>query len=735
MRILLRIFFWLLGIALVGWIGYMIYDMTNWKNNLLPEKIFCSKDEKVLVIHRPNSFEWGQFEFPTLNENKAILDPILSNLESNCHVYLSKKRNLILLENQSSWNKSSIQQLLEKSKLRFSFQEEGIKIEQFNAYFKNNKLLIYKYEEDIEGQEFNWGQLDRNSSASIVSFEKSVVSFVDIFVKNENTIEFHSKNANGIKGRVIDEVAIFQAYIPSKSKGYQFYERDYLGSIDASFKNSPIFNVVETGIVGFQLDGKSIFLCDFKEGQNLVQNLNEYFQRQEDNTMKGNYENIVFSDKIGLSKGNYFIETIDDMAIISSDESAIELIKTEIESGKVWLYNEEEIKKNFKDLPQSVSYRSFGQQKNSSISVLGDKIIQTEVKYKPDHLKINTDLEYLSVSINGKIQDFVTFSGRGNLVCLTENGDLIGIENGVKTWKKNLGEKAIGGIQVVKSGKTEFLVLNTSKSIHTLSRFGKYQIGYPVNISGFNITCPANAFILKDQISVGIVNQNNELLVYNSSGERSKLVQIPEKDSWQQLDFFARESKLCVLLKGENKICVYNVDKKELIESFDVSPYSMVCDIPNSSLLFYPNKGFLKYWKYGKSKIENNEKDSLKSNKKEISSDIVINTKYLDSASYVISKSRSMLIVSKNESEILLETDFGNSSISFSDIFMNSFEELYFAVADGAENKLYLYDGKGKNYVKGFIEGTKKVSLNQTNGFSLTVTTIIDGYIVQYLIK
>jgi hypothetical protein len=94
-----------------------------------------------------------------------------------------------------------------------------------------------------------------------------------------------------------------------------------------------------------------------------------------------------------------------------------------------------------------------------------------------------------------------------------------------------------------------------------------------------------------------------------------------------------------------------------------------------------------------------------------------------------------MLIVSKNESEILLETDFGNSSISFSDIFMNSFEELYFAVADGAENKLYLYDGKGKNYVKGFIEGTKKVSLNQTNGFSLTVTTIIDGYIVQYLIK
>jgi hypothetical protein len=190
-----------------------------------------------------------------------------------------------------------------------------------------------------------------------------------------------------------------------------------------------------------------------------------------------------------------------------------------------------------------------------------------------------------------------------------------------------------------------------------------------------------------------------------------------------------------VLLKGENKICVYNVDKKELIESFDVSPYSMVCDIPNSSLLFYPNKGFLKYWKYGKSKIENNEKDSLKSNKKEISSDIVINTKYLDSASYVISKSSSMLIVSKNESEILLETDFGNSSISFSDIFMNSFEELYFAVADGAENKLYLYDGKGKNYVKGFIEGTKKVSLNQTNGFSLTVTTIIDGYIVQYLIK
>jgi hypothetical protein len=56
-------------------------------------------------------------------------------------------------------------------------------------------------------------------------------------------------------------------------------------------------------------------------------------------------------------------------------------------------------------------------------------------------------------------------------------------------------------------------------------------------------------------------------------------------------------------------------------------------------------------------------------------------------------------------------------------------------VSDGMENGVYLYDEKGRMYVKGKIEGTKKVSLNQASGYSVTLATVVDGYIIQYLVK
>ena len=73
--------------------------------------------------------------------------------------------------------------------------------------------------------------------------------------------------------------------------------------------------------------------------------------------------------------------------------------------------------------------------------------------------------------------------------------------------------------------------------------------------------------------------------------------------------------------------------------------------------------------------------------------------------------------------------------MSSANIYRNSFKETYFSVVDGNENNVYLYDSKGRMYVKGVIEGSKKVSLNQTAGFSITLTTIVDGYLIQYFIK
>jgi hypothetical protein len=119
----------------------------------------------------------------------------------------------------------------------------------------------------------------------------------------------------------------------------------------------------------------------------------------------------------------------------------------------------------------------------------------------------------------------------------------------------------------------------------------------------------------------------------------------------------------------------------------------------------------------------------------EISSDVIVASQSIDSILYTISLSGNQAFVSKNGKDVMFEKDLANSQINSGDVFKNSFKEIYFAVVDGMENGVYLYDEKGRMYVKGKIEGTKKVSLNQASGYSVLVTTVVDGYIIQYLVK
>ena len=115
--------------------------------------------------------------------------------------------------------------------------------------------------------------------------------------------------------------------------------------------------------------------------------------------------------------------------------------------------------------------------------------------------------------------------------------------------------------------------------------------------------------------------------------------------------------------------------------------------------------------------------------------DVITTVQSIDSTIYAISLSGNKAHISKNGREVVFEKDFANSRINSGDIYKNSFKETYFSVLDGIENGVYLYDEKGRMYVKGKIEGTQKVSLNQATGYSISVTTVVDGYIIQYLVK
>jgi hypothetical protein len=729
MRLINKIFIWIGLFGLIIWICYLVFQLTSWKNSLEPSSIFSSKDEQVLVLNKPNSFEWAQIEFSTLNENRNLVNPLLSNLPSNSRVYISKKRNLILVEGLSTWTIDDVKVLLKKSNFRFSITDNELKIEQFQAVFKNNKLLIYKYEDGIEGLDFDWSQLDKNATASLVRFNKSKIDFLDIFIKNENTVEYHSKNAGNIKGKLIDDISIFHSYVPANSSGYQFFETSYLISVDPVFKKSPVSRFINNGIISYSYKGNTVLMCDFKEGQNLVQNLNDYFKLQENNTLKGLYNNLNISSRLIKNITSYFVSTIDNIAILSASEEINNAVLEEIQLGKTWLYNDDDLLRNNKNLPKLVSYRSFSSMKNSSISVVGDKLIQTDVKFRSEKLLLNTDLDYLSILIAKKVHDFTSFNGKGNMVCVTDNGDILGIENGIKTWRKTMVDKPIGDIQILKSKDNEFVVITGTNSIHVLDKYGKYLNNFPLKIDKSNIVCQSNAYFSNGQVFAGFVDDKNQINVYDSHGNRIKSLQVSIRDSWQKLDFFTSNSKLHVILQGIEKCAIYNLNEQSLTKEFNDASSFKICDAPNSTIVAYSKNGKLHGWQFGKDEVINSDDTKLPY------AEIILSAKQLDSILYTFSVSNTKLIVAKNYSEVMFEKDFGASRISTGDIYQNNFREIYFTVVSGDENGIYLYDSQGRMYVKGMIEGTKKAVLTQTPGYSVSLTTLINGYLVQYNIK
>jgi hypothetical protein len=271
------------------------------------------------------------------------------------------------------------------------------------------------------------------------------------------------------------------------------------------------------------------------------------------------------------------------------------------------------------------------------------------------------------------------------------------------------------------------LVITGSKSIHIIDRYGKYAEGYPIKWTKSDFTCTSNAFINKGQISVGVYSSTNTLILFNSAGKLSKEIKVGQIEGVENLDFFSIENKLHVSMKTLDRVVIYSIDEKKVVKEIASINSARLTDIPNAS--------FISCSRDGKLVQINFPNDESKEEGEDIMADVITTVQSIDSTIYAISLSGNKAHISKNGSEVVFEKDFANSRINSGDIYKNSFKETYFSVLDGIENGVYLYDEKGRMYVKGKIEGSKKVSLNQASGYSVSVTTVVDGYIIQYLVK
>ena len=102
------------------------------------------------------------------------------------------------------------------------------------------------------------------------------------------------------------------------------------------------------------------------------------------------------------------------------------------------------------------------------------------------------------------------------------------------------------------------------------------------------------------------------------------------------------------------------------------------------------------------------------------------------------SKNPTLIVQSRNTLHFINQQgiEFGKLQVPFGEIEHANYFNLnsgktVVSVIDGLENNVYLYNMAGTKLIDRTLEGKTKVSVS-SNGQGLTITTVVDNYVIQY---
>jgi hypothetical protein len=730
-----RYFFIALGIASLLWIGYVAADLIDQRNAFAPTSVFGKEDGKVLVLNRMNEADLSLLPFKTTPKNHEIINSIKPHLTKIKSLFISATRRVILIETDTEWNKNSVNELLKQTGL--TFKSTGLKSFEAAGYeIEYHKKSLYFHAPDIETTTSeSWGNFDRKSSAVIVDFSTETPSVLEVYFRQDGKVEFITKNLKGLKGKHIDDKAIFASGLPKNLKKYHFYQKEFAAFSDPVFESGPMNSWVKTGFVAFEFKGKKALVTDYLEDKSPIGILNKLLKTEESDEQHGFFQGAQLSSDFPSSlKSGFHIFIEGDFVVISEEEWVGTDIVGQLKLENTLSSEQYAMDDIFKDLPSRVSERYCNGDTRYTKTVykfkllethLGNKLFENLTIPKVEHTEDEENEpsahdESVTYKIDAKIKDFIAFNGKGNFVALTETGELMSYANGRMNWIKNLNSKTIGGINFIE--EYQFILVTTKNAIHLLDKSGKYVTGGPVSLGSKTPTQQANQFNFKGRMYLTYPDVNGHVVVYDA--RRKKISAFPHGLSkvTSPIDIWVSQEKLFFGILNNSAFVMLEAEKKREYRSFPL-PGESISIISNNELFLLTSEGgqlSCVNQKGIKTDIRSGTKGKLMASDKGTKESYMSNFNHGQIQFYGTSGSflGKINTESKEPEFWMIQTIDGKS---------------YVPVVDGLDNNVYVYELDGAKITDRAFEGSKKCMLSRAKD-DLILTTIVDKYLVQYRI-
>lgn len=718
-----------LGVIALLWTGYVAIDLIDKKDELAPLQYFGKEDGSILIIHRQNEVDLSTINFKTTEGNSILINSLSFESANVKSVFLSEKRSHILLESNELWSRELVRKLFNTSTESLDFSGiNSFKTGKYEGEIYRNRLYLSQQKFNTTVSENNWTKHDVKSSASLVQFNTADFTLTDIYFKSAGRIDYVTKTNSNSVGNQVKDKSLFALVLPSNLSNYHFYEKEYLGSIDETFKDNPMYAWMDKGMVEFTYNEQVVIISDYRQSQDPVNSLFDFVKLDPNNDQYGYFEEVKLTKSFPKeSSSGFYAFSMDDFVVLSTDKETCEKIVAEYKLGNTLSQKPDRMEEIFAGLPERVSERYASSASKFSKTVYKNQLFQTILPSGQENLadEIVKPKESVTMKMGQTIQDFIVLNGNGNIIAITKNGNVAAFTNGKRNWERNLGSSSIGSIEEVNLNGQNYFVFTTKNGLHLIDQQGNSPAGFPFIINDSEFTAIATNYTWKNKSYFVLPDSKGNLQQIDFSGRKTNTLKSGISDIQTPVDVWVSNRKLFFGVRNSSMFKMFDADSKREFRSFSIMENSTSTKVENELIQFaISNAELIRYDQKG-------NKNTLKGNWKNFSLQGVTE----DLSHNLIAYSTGVLKLIDPTGNIV--TIINSNAKEIDNVSVNSLAngKTVICIVDGLENDVYLHGLNGQMFVNQSFEGTGKSVVTEVANGKYLLTTIVDDFIVQYSVN
>lgn len=713
----------------VVWIAFVGFNLLDRREHISPELIFGNQDGEILIINRTEEIDLREISVEFLPKTQAFVDLILDNPVQNERIYVSKKRNVLLIETPMLWSRSQLTAYFQTKEITVQFTGSNtFKLNNgFSGRYQRNFILLHADNYKSIQEELKWPFWDQKSTASRIVFSKPILA-TDIYFKADGTISYQSKYNKASKSEKVDDQELFAEVLPNQISEYHFYEREFAVQMGVLTAQSPLYKWSESGFVSFNYEGKKCIISDFANNRDPFLELNEINSDTTEYKPKSRIAAIKLTADFPKSLQNgFYMMYLGDKVVISESKELCEKIVAGHQLGKTIALNETARLAIFDQLPRKVSERYSNAQASYTNTVYKNILIKTQAskrstgKVEEDQTEAHESSNWTQ-GIDGKIE-FV-LGRKSQQIVWTSNNKVLSVLNKKKLWEVELDGKMIGEpqwIDLLDNGNNQVL-FNTENSIYLIQANGEMHPNFPVKI-GSLATNPVTYYRWKGVGNFVLMNDKNQLMHFDNNGRELEVVKTSAGNTTLPISVFGQKGNLIATINGADRTQTMNLERHRFLKDHKLIEQKSVVVKAKEGPAYYSFKnGSLQRQDYTGSAIVLGNYQDAENLKTIEGSDFL----------YVAFSAYHKIHVLNEEGIKMFQIDIPFRELASYDVITLQNGKTYVAMIDGIENSLYLFDSKGNSLLNKPLEGKDEVNLSEKGADNLVITTSGNGFVVQY---